>query len=234
MEENFIACNCYAVDTWRGDAHGGFYSQDIHSDVEAYNRAHYSSFSRLMRMTFDQALSHFSDDSIDILHIDGHHSYESVRSDFASWIRKVRPGGIVLLHDICIRADGFGVWRFWGELCATFPHFAFGHHAGLGVVVKPGAECSGTFLRELLAADSLEQVRIGRYYAALAERCQLAFDCAQLREKASTEANAEIADLRYRLEVESLRRHDLEQSWSWRVTAPARFLLRMFRRNRSL
>jgi hypothetical protein len=185
LEEKSIVCTCYAVDTWQGDAHGGFYGDDIYADVEAYNRAHYSSFSHLMRMTFDEALSYFSDDSIDILHIDGHHSYESVRSDFEYWIRKVRPGGIVLLHDIRIRTAGFGVWRFWEELCASFPHYAFAHSAGLGVVMKPGAERPGHFLRELLSADSDEQARAGRYYAVLAECLQLAFDSAQLREKAS-------------------------------------------------
>lgn len=185
VEEKAIACTCYAVDTWQGDSHGGFYGDDIYSDVEAYNRAHYRSFSHLMRMTFDEALPYFSDDSIDILHVDGHHSYESVRSDFELWIRKVRPGGVVLLHDICIRTTGFGVWRFWEELRASFPHFAFAHSAGLGVVVKPGAERPGLFLRELLSADSDGRTRAGHYYAALAERFQLAFDSAQLRKKTS-------------------------------------------------
>jgi hypothetical protein len=185
VEEKSVVCTCYAVDTWQGDAHGGFYGDDIYTDVEAYNRARYGSFSYLMRMTFDEALPYFSDGSIDILHIDGHHTYDSVRSDFESWIRKVRPGGILLLHDICIRTAGFGVWRFWEELRASFPHFAFAHSAGLGVVVKPGAERTGQFLRELLSADSDEQARVGRYYAALAERFQLAFDSAQLRKKTS-------------------------------------------------
>jgi hypothetical protein len=185
VEEKSVACTCYAVDTWQGDAHGGFYGDDIYTDVEAYNRAHYSSFSHLLRMTFDGALPYFSDSSIDILHIDGHHTYESVRSDFELWIRKVRPGGVVLLHDICIRTAGFGVWRFWEELRASFPHFAFAHSAGLGVVVKPGAAGPGFFLRELLSADSDEQARAGHYYAALAERFQLVFDNAQLRKKTS-------------------------------------------------
>jgi hypothetical protein len=183
LQEKSILCNCYAVDTWQGDAHGGFYGEDIYSGIEAYNRANYSSFSHLLRMTFDEGLSCFSDDGIDIIHIDGHHSYESVRHDFECWIRKVRPGGIVLLHDICIRTAGFGVWRFWEELRESFSHFAFQHSAGLGVVVKPGAEPPGPFLTELLSADSEEQARIGRYYAAVAERNRLAFDSAQLRTK---------------------------------------------------
>jgi hypothetical protein len=139
-------------------------------------------------MTFDEALAYFSDDSIDILHIDGHHSYESVRSDFESWLPKVRPGGIILLHDICIRTAGFGVWRFWEELAASLPHFAFKHGAGLGVVVKPGGERPDQILCTLLSADSNEQVRIGRYYAGLAERFQLEFDNTELRKTTSNRA----------------------------------------------
>jgi hypothetical protein len=183
VEEQSVSCTCYAVDTWQGDSHGGFYGEDIYSDVEAYNRTHYSSFSHLMRMTFDQALSYFSDGSIDVLHIDGHHSYESVRSDFECWSRKVRPGGTILLHDTCIRTAGFGVWHFWEELRGSYPHFAFAHSAGLGVVVNPGAEPIGGLFPELLSADAAEQTRIRHYYAALAERFQLAFDSAQLRKK---------------------------------------------------
>ena len=188
LQEKSILCNCYAVDTWQGDAHGGFYGEDIYSSIEAYNRANYSSFSHLLRMTFDEGLSYFSDDGIDILHIDGHHSYESVRHDFECWIRKVRPGGIVLLHDICIRTAGFGVWRFWEELQESFSHFAFQHSAGLGVVVKPGAEPPGPFLTELLSTDTEEQERIARYYAGVAERHRLAFDSAQLRAKTADPA----------------------------------------------
>src|SRR5579871_3383029 len=51
MQERSVACACYAVDTWQGDDHGGLYGEEIYSDVDAYNRANYESFSHLMRMT---------------------------------------------------------------------------------------------------------------------------------------------------------------------------------------
>jgi len=183
VEENSVSCSCYAVDTWQGDTHGGFYGEEIYSDVEAYNRSHYSSFSHLLRMTFDEALSYFADESIDLLHIDGHHSYDSVRRDFESWVAKVRPGGVILLHDICVRKADFGVWRFWQELSAAFPHFAFTHSAGLGVVVKPGPQPPQGWLAQLLSSEPDERVRIGNYYATLSDRFALEFDRAQLRKK---------------------------------------------------
>lgn len=46
-------------------------------------------------------------------------------------------------------------------------------------------------------------------------------------------ADTEIAELRNRLESEGIRRKELEESWSWRVTAPARFVLGRFGRNRT-
>jgi len=38
-------------------------------------------------------------DPIDLLYIDGDHSYEGVRRDFDDWFPYVRPGGIIFLHD---------------------------------------------------------------------------------------------------------------------------------------
>lgn len=185
LDENAIRCRCYAVDTWAGDEHGGQYGEEIYSDVAAYNREHYASFSHLLRMTFDEALSSFSEASIDILHIDGFHSYEAVRHDFESWLPKVRPGGIVLLHDTSIRSDEFGVWRFLEELRSRFAAFEFTHSAGLGVILKPGAEPLSGILSTLFNSNSVEQAGIARYYQACAERLHLLFSNAELRRRAA-------------------------------------------------
>ncbi len=61
---------CYAVDTWAGDAHAGFYGQEVYDNLKAHHRQ-YESFSKLLRMTFDAALSEVPDHSVDLLHIDG-------------------------------------------------------------------------------------------------------------------------------------------------------------------
>jgi len=55
---------------------------------------------------------------IDLLFIDGDHSYEGVRSDFEDYAPLVRPGGLIAFHDIVEgqpEAVG-GVPRFWKEL----------------------------------------------------------------------------------------------------------------------
>ena len=45
------------------------------------------------------AYSLFEDSSIDILYIDGDHSYESVKNDLKNWHPKVKFGGFICGHD---------------------------------------------------------------------------------------------------------------------------------------
>lgn len=122
-----------AVDTWQGDVH--MEREDgLYEEVSAYHDPKYSAFSTLLRATFDQARPYFSDGSIDVLHIDGTHTYEAVRHDFETWKSAMSDRGIVLFHDIEVRRDDFGVWKLWEELRAQYPSIGFKHSHGLGVI----------------------------------------------------------------------------------------------------
>ncbi|RWB74613.1 MAG: glycosyltransferase [Mesorhizobium sp.] len=129
-----LSCSSYAIDTWKGDEHAGFYGEEIYSALAAYHAQKYAAFSSLVRSTFDEAVSHFEDESIDLLHIDGLHSYEAVRHDFETWRPKLTQNAIVLFHDTNVRERDFGVFRFWNEVSAGRPHFEFLHGHGLGVL----------------------------------------------------------------------------------------------------
>jgi len=80
---------CYAVDTWEGDSQAGFYDDSIYQSVVERNERSYGDFSTLLRMTFDQALDEVPDGSVDLLHIDGLHTFDAVKHDFTTWLPKM-------------------------------------------------------------------------------------------------------------------------------------------------
>jgi hypothetical protein len=163
-----VAARCSAVDTWAGDRHSGAYAEAVFAELNAFNTARFSAFSTLLRVSFDAALEQFSDGTIDLLHIDGFHTYDAVRHDFETWRPKLSDRAIVLLHDTAERQDDFGVWKYWEELRQTYRGFAFEHSHGLGVLrVGEHAEGPATVLFGDMAADEANRIR--ERFAALGE-----------------------------------------------------------------
>jgi len=90
--------------------------------------------------------------SIDLLFIDGDHSYEGAKSDFDTFSQFVRPGGIVAFHDIRLseiaqeRPDVRTTWgtsvapdapmidALWHELKADYRHEEYIVEAGVGLL----------------------------------------------------------------------------------------------------
>jgi hypothetical protein len=132
--QNGLETRCSGVDTWKGDVHNGEYGAEVLSSLRSYHDLKYAGFSELLQMPFDQAVGHFEDGSIDLLHIDGLHTYEAVRHDFETWRPKLSGNAVVLFHDIDVRHSDFGVWRFWDEIRSGRPHFALHHSNGLGIL----------------------------------------------------------------------------------------------------
>lgn len=175
---------CFAVDTWKGDEHAGLYDERVFEQVRGHNEAQYSGFSRLVRSTFDEALKHFDDGSIDLLHIDGLHTFEAVRHDFETWLPKLSRRAIVVLHDTNVRERNFGVFKLLDGLKQRYPHFEFVHGHGLGVL-GVGAE-QDEIIQRLFQAYATDQTRqaVHEAFARLGRACADALAATTQQERA--------------------------------------------------
>jgi Rhamnan synthesis protein F/Methyltransferase domain len=222
-----ISSKCYAVDTWQGDEHAGKYNEETFNKVNAHHQEHYAGFSRLLRMTFDDAVSYFADESIELLHIDGLHTYEAVRHDFETWLPKLAPGAVVMFHDTNVREHNFGVWKLWGELQTRYPNnLEFVHSHGLGVLQLNNASDE----KELhwLQPNSPEKQRLISYFAALGSWQLERFELIELKQRAVNlnqavvERDGQIVNLNQAVAERDRAIQAVENSFSWRVTHPLR------------
>ncbi|MBN1527380.1 MAG: glycosyltransferase [Candidatus Omnitrophica bacterium] len=74
--------------------------------------------------TLKEAATMLKDKPVDLLFIDGDHTYEGVRKDFEMYSPLVRKGGIIAFHDIVVHApeSGCEVSRFWEEIKPRYEH----------------------------------------------------------------------------------------------------------------
>ena len=219
VRSNQLKTKCYAIDTWEGDRHAGNYSEDIYLKVKKNNNLHYGDFSRLLRMTFDVALSQFKDHSIDLLHIDGLHTYEAVKHDFESWLPKLSRNAVVLFHDTNVRERDFGVWQYWDELKKSYSfNLEFLHSHGLGVLIinnKISEDIPEWLLDSHLKSDLLTHFEsLGN---SLTNQLEL------------TKYQSELT--KYQSELTKLNSiiKSMEESKSWKITAPLRQVMHSFR-----
>ena len=167
-----MGTRCYAIDTWEGDPHAGFYGPELLQEMKEHHDPLYASFSRLEQITFDGALEHFADGSIDLLHIDGFHTYDAAKGDFEKWLPKMSRWGVMMLHDINVREREFGLWKLWEELRVKYPHFAFFHGHGLGILGVGSQQLES--MQALYGAPESEAVVIREFFHLLGSNIEKA------------------------------------------------------------
>lgn len=196
-----VDCELIGIDSWSGDHQAGFYTQEVYDSVLDSVLQERLSTTFLMKGSFEAALSQFEDGSIDMLHIDGLHTYSSVAQDFTSWLPKLSKEGIVILHDTQVVDGDFGVHRLWKSLEASFLTINLLHGHGLGIVIPDTArETPVGLLASHLRSDALLSnvvIDATKHLSELiselavvteeaAEKRRLADECARLEEKVAS------------------------------------------------
>ena len=129
-----------AVDMWSGDIGAEITGEEVYALVQKTAATYYPEVNlHLFQMCFDDARPNFADNSIDILHIDGGHTFEDVEHDFTTWLPKLKENGIVLFHDVYSPIDQ-GSCDHWEKTKKEYDcYFDFTHSCGLGILFPKGS-----------------------------------------------------------------------------------------------
>ena len=170
---------CYGIDLWEGDIHMGKFDEELFQEISGYVATNYPDIARLIRKDFNEAATSFEDHSIDLLHIDGTHTFEAVSNDFNTWLPKLSDQAVVLFHDTNVNLENtgpasqrFGVKQFFDSVRTQYPHVEFSHCWGLGVlVVGRNAPAPVMELVEMARAPDFAE-----YFAAKGEQISRQFE----------------------------------------------------------
>lgn len=126
----------YGVDTFEGDKFTGKAQGSYEFVLNKREKLFMDNNITFIKGYFSEVAKTW-DKKIDILHIDGDHSYESVKNDYETWSPFVNDNGVILFHDTCVEnfnGNEYGVKRFFEELDLFKCNFT--HTYGLGVASK--------------------------------------------------------------------------------------------------
>ena len=104
----------FAADTWEGDSQAGYYTDTVFKSSESQRIYHNKVY--IDKETFSKAAKYFGKESIDMIHIDGLHTFEAVSKEYNEWKVKLKRNGTLLFHDTNVRSEDFGVWKLWEEI----------------------------------------------------------------------------------------------------------------------
>jgi predicted O-methyltransferase YrrM len=172
-----LDCRCYGIDRWDEDAAPNSKGREIFRALRDHIEAHYRPFASLIRSGVDEAAADFTDESIDLLHIDGCHSYQQALTNFMSWRARLSGSSVVLFHHTNVRQGSHGAARLWRELARDHRHFEFIHGLGLGILgtgkaFPPGIEYLFESARE---EQAVSQIRLA--YSQLGSIISLRVRC---------------------------------------------------------
>lgn len=119
----------YGIDSFEADAHAG-YHQDNYDVVMRFKHKHSFDNVHIIKGWFEEVSKTWTQ-PIDILHIDGLHTYKAIMEDWNNWQHFVREDGVTIMHDVVSFSD---IKKFYNEI--TLPKAYFSHSSGLGIATK--------------------------------------------------------------------------------------------------
>ncbi len=122
----------YAIDCWEGDTQAGFYDDSVYRTfLERIESLGIESTVLPLKMFFDEARDKVAT-PIDLLHIDGLHTWEAVNHDFDTYGPLVSPGGLVMFHDVNTHFKDLR--KFWRGLTRKYDSHRIDYSHGLGLI----------------------------------------------------------------------------------------------------
>ena len=91
----------YCVDPWQTyKGYSEINDQAVMGDIFEQAKKKLAGFNcKIIRKTSMEAVKNFEPNSLDFVFIDGNHDFEYVINDIISWMKVIRPGGILYGHD---------------------------------------------------------------------------------------------------------------------------------------
>ena len=112
-EESNLETKIFGIDHWKGDSQAGQLDEEVFNYVSKISSENFKNI-KLVRNSFDEELMSFKDLSIDLLHLDGFHSYEASKYDLKVALKLQRWH--YALSYVTSKNDDFGVVDLWAEI----------------------------------------------------------------------------------------------------------------------
>ena len=119
----------YGIDSFEPDIHAGVHS-DNYNVVMNFKNKHQFDNVHIIKGWFSE-ISKIWSKPIDILHIDGLHTYDAITEDWNNWQKFVTNNGITIMHDVVSFPE---LGKFYNEI--NLPKAWFQHSYGLGIVTN--------------------------------------------------------------------------------------------------
>jgi len=136
IKDHRLSTYLMGVDTWKGDEHSLFYGEEVMGTFQNVLQAYNTPNTVAYQDTFDNFADNLKPDCIDVLLIDGLHTYEASKNDFETYLPKLNDNAVVLFHDI--KVQHFTLKEYWSELKALYPHIEIDNQFGMGVLFPKG------------------------------------------------------------------------------------------------